>query len=325
MEAGFETIGPSAFSMRVVIEPLKDDASGLILRALYDHNDSLVFGGIHGQKEDELEAEGFKVARYEQDRWFAKVGVQLGASNDHTAGVLRLTGWIDDRKFDNGVGRNGDDPIAQVWCTIGCVYGTVDNMLVPGFDTGSHHWGGTLELGVDAIRNERYYDGAGVWTSLSYAHGYSDDQSQYIRLDAHAMAGKNLHDRELSIRAATGFLQSLADAPVPFSDLPVVSGAYGLRGFASNRLRGASYLMGTAEYRWLVTPWVDAAFFVDYGGAFDPLFDGISTDRMTPSIGFGLYAFSGDLRRYRQFKSLAHFELAWAPGESLQAYLSATF
>jgi hypothetical protein len=70
---------------------------------------------------------------------------------------------------------------------------------------------------------------------------------------------------------------------------------------------------------------VDASLFVDYGGAWGNGFDGISWSNVVPSIGFGLYAFGGNARMYRDFRNLARFELAWAPGEWLQLYLTASF
>ena len=57
---------------------------------------------IHGETEDDLDAEGFAPARYQQDRWYAQLGGQLGLTKDRTSGIIRAAGFIDMGMTDGG-------------------------------------------------------------------------------------------------------------------------------------------------------------------------------------------------------------------------------
>ncbi len=94
-----------------------------------------------------------------------------------------------------------------------------------------------------------------------------------------------------------------------------------MRGLSSGRLRGHSQVFGSLEYRWLVAPYLDAALFVDHGGAFERGFEGLSLDRMIPSYGFGLriHEIRGD---YWNAAPLVRMQVAHAPGEGTRLMVS---
>jgi outer membrane protein assembly factor BamA len=116
-------------------------------------------------------------------------------------------------------------------------------------------------------------------------------------------------------------IEPLGDTPVPFHQLLVASGDDGVRGLPSGRLRGSTRLVTTAEYRWLIAPSLDASLFFDWGGAFDRRFEGFTIDRMRPSVGVGLRAFSGLDRSWLR-RLAGGLELAWAPGDGVRLLLS---
>jgi outer membrane protein assembly factor BamA len=124
-----------------------------------------------------------------------------------------------------------------------------------------------------------------------------------------------LHDRAFTFRVLGGAVEPLGDAPVHFDELLSPSGKRGLRGMSSGQVRGHSMLVGSIEYRWLLSPFFDAELFVDYGGAFDRGFDHFGTDRMSPSFGVGLQSFTVNKGAYWKADPIMGAQLAYSPDD----------
>jgi outer membrane protein assembly factor BamA len=76
--------------------------------------------------------------------------------------------------------------------------------------------------------------------------------------------------------------------PVPFSELLTLGGVDTLRGYRLGAFRDQSLLMFTAEYRWPVWMYADAALFVDWGGTFGRNFAGFDARRFLWDLGLSL-------------------------------------
>ena len=110
-------------------------------------------------------------------------------------------------------------------------------------------------------------------------------------------------------------------APVPFEELVSPSGHSGMRGFAEGRFRGESGLVGTAEYRWYISAYLDAALFVDVGTVAGPRFSGIEWDRWFPSVGLG-FRYHQPQGPYWESPVLDGVQLAYAPEGGFRLMLS---
>jgi hypothetical protein len=129
--------------------------------------------------------------------------------------------------------------------------------------------------------------GSGLLAQLGgvYSHGVAGDPSEHVAVHADARGVLGFGDHSLSLRLRGDLIERLGDAPIPFEELPSASGIDGVRGLAYGRLRGASVLVATAEYRWLVSPWLDAVLFYDRGNGFRPRFADLSWDNTFSTVG----------------------------------------
>jgi hypothetical protein len=275
-------------------------------RTLFESNPDQLFGGTHGERLEDLRAQGRDLARYGFYRTLTDLTVE-GAIAGILWAVIRAE--VDLRTYRT------TDSLDAFWCAVpGTVACTgVDDNLVPGFHDGlrlARVHGGLL---LDTREGPRL---GGVKLSLDgeLARGVLNDPSLHAKIIADARLALRLSDSLLILRANAGLVRPLGDAPVPFEELLSPSGNDGLRGLAGSRLRGHSQLFGSIEYRWLVTPFLDTSVFVDQGGAFDRGFAGLSWARMIPSYGFGMriHEIRGD---YWNAETLFRFQFAHAAGE----------
>jgi hypothetical protein len=83
-------------------------------------------------------------------------------------------------------------------------------------------------------------------------------------------------------------------------------------------------LVATASYRWLAAPMLDAAVYLDYGGAFDRHFEGISRESLIPTIGGALILYRPNTR-YWEARPFGSAHLAYSTEEGIRLFLSAGF
>jgi hypothetical protein len=275
--------------------------------ALFERSTDKLFAGTHGATRAELLDAGRGLASYGVDR-------ALGSLNlvSQVARPLRLAlgGEVELRTY------RSTRSLEELYCaapgTPSCA--GVDDRLVPGFDEGLRLVRGHAGLLVDSRHGRRRLGGVRFAVDGTVAHGLVGDPSAHARIVADARLVVAPSDHALIARVNAGVVRPLGDAPVPFEELMSPSGTDGLRGLSSGRLRGHSQLLGSLEYRWLLSPYLDAALFVDQGGAFDRGFSGLSLDRMIPSYGFGLrfHEIRGD---YWNASPILRIQVAHAPGE----------
>jgi hemolysin activation/secretion protein len=123
------------------------------------------------------------------------------------------------------------------------------------------------------------------------------------------------------LRARAVTVERLSSAPVPFEELVVPSGLYDMRGFATGRLRGDSGLIGSAEYRWYISAYLDATLFADVGTVAGPRFSNIDWDRWFPSFGVGFRYYRPE-GAYWDARAQDGIQIAYAPEGGLRLLFS---
>jgi hypothetical protein len=131
-------------------------------------------------------------------------------------------------------------------------------------------------------------------------------------------------DRAFILRADAAMLHDLGDDPVPFHALLDPAARDLVRGLPRGVRRGRAMAGASLEYRWMLSPIIDAALFVDYGGAFGENFDGVGRDRLVASTGFTLRFFN--LHRWRTYRTaplIGTVSIAWSEDDGVRLLLSA--
>ncbi|HEY5449985.1 MAG TPA: hypothetical protein VIQ54_14620, partial [Polyangia bacterium] len=149
------------------------------------------------------------------------------------------------------------------------------------------------------------------------------DPSRYARLSFDGVAAIGGIDRTLLLRFAAAVVEPLGRAPVPFDDLISPTGGMGIRGLPDGLLRDRSGLVGTAEYRWLISSGLDATLFVDEGAVGGPWFAGLEGEDFHTSVGAGLRFYAGTVPRYWEETASQGVQIAYAPGRSIRVLLTA--
>ncbi|MFH0899650.1 MAG: BamA/TamA family outer membrane protein, partial [Pseudomonadota bacterium] len=316
LELGLRSAGPSILSGSLVVRSGLGQLP-LGFRVEYGRRNDALFGGTSGESLDELKARGLQIARYSYERAMAGLDASFSLGRGR---LLVLSADADVRDYADGVARGGDPPIGEVYCAetpskTGCA--SISSSLVPGFEEGLRVVRFGASVAKIARTRKRFGNSLAGKLGAFYSEGVLGDRSRYLTVlgDLQLVLGHG--DRALLLRTKAGAVQPLGETPVPFEELHSPGGPEGVRGLASYRLRGNVGLVGTAEYRWLLTPFLDAAFFVDYGGAFR-LGETIDTNSLTPSIGLGLRLF--DARRLPHWSAplVGGIQIAYAFDEGIQ-------
>jgi hypothetical protein len=237
-------------------------------------------------------------ARYKVDALTAVAGIHRQLARPVFVDVTGESGW---KRFGEGRERDEGSPIGDVFCVrvLGrCLYGDVDNRLVPGFDKGTQYLRGGAAIRIDT--NERpvepqsgFFGGLGV----DYTHGIFGDDSSYFRIRPVAGVVIDLWQRShtLVLRASAVLIEPIGHTQAPFSEVPALGDPDALRGFILGSLRDQSQLVYRAEYRFPIWMYSDAFLFADYGGVYHRNFGDFSNRRTYWDLGIGLRAFTQSL------------------------------
>ena len=155
---------------------------------------------------------------------------------------------------------------------------------MPGFYRGLRiaRAGGGLALDLrDPAR-----DGGGFSLAVdgTFAQGLAGNPSRHATYSAETVAGFGGNDRLFLLRARATMVERLGAAPIPFEELVVPSGMIDMRGFPDGRLRDASGLVGSAEYRWYISAYLDATLFVDVGTVGGPALRRLRRHALVPEL-----------------------------------------
>lgn len=313
IQARFRTGGTNILMGELTVVPVP--AAGLRIRV--ERTDQALFAGTRGESDDDLAELGRDESRYGYDRAL----VELGTAPPMPGRLsLSLRAQLDVHDYYDGSEQGGDRPIREVWCS-DCATGEVDETLVPGFDNGTRRAVAAATLALDTRARPRFGSGVILELDARLAEGVIGDPSRDLALIGDVRLPIDLDDRAVVLGARAGFIDALGDAPVPFHHLLTASGSEAVRGMPTGRLRGSSILVFTAEYRWLLSPHLDALVFGDLGGAFGPGFDGLDLDHFQPTIGAGLRLFTGKTW-YWDRTMLAGLLVAYNPDEGFRVLFS---
>jgi hypothetical protein len=232
--------------------------------------------------------------------------------------ALEASTLLATRSFIGTQAHNGGDPDIRVaYCKrvlgICAPGGQVDNELVPGFDMGTLFVRPALRVEFDT-RRPTFGLSSGVFGAVdgAYSHGLPGDSSSYFRVAGSFGGTIDLwrRSRFLMLRLAVDMMLPVSDV-VPFWEMPSLGGPNDLRGFRAWRYRDFSTLLFTAEYRWPVWMWADAALFFDLGSTSGKYFQGISLEELRPDFGIALRVRSSKRFYYR-------FHIAYGIGGGVQ-------
>jgi hypothetical protein len=322
VSARFETAGPSV--MLAGLELRGPKWSGLLFSATWNLRHDRLFAGTGPSSLSDLAASGAGLARYRSSNWEAEIRwsrplphlLVVGAhadlqrrdySADDVAGGPAVTTYY------------GLDPAGCAALGLGA--GCVDPAAMPGFDRGLRiaHAGGALGLNLREPGRERL--GFSVIFDGTFAQGVGGDPSRHLTLSGESVLAVGGVNRALILRGRAATVERLGDAPIPFEELVSPSGQAGMRGFPDGRFRDASGLVGTAEYRWYISSYLDATLFSDLGTVAGPHFSGIVWDRWFPSFGLG-FRFFQPAGAYWEASSSWGAQIAYAPDGGVRLLLS---
>lgn len=245
-------------------------ASLRLVEATVRPHERLTFRAVYHLDEDEV----FREASYTEERGAGFVEARLWQSG---AWRLAARGGVDARGF------GGDFPFVSPEKTQRIIGGARMS-----YDT--------------VLPNRRFGGGFAACGDVRWAKGLGSDKSHDATLGAGLVVPVALSDRVLVLRAAMVSSRPLGGIEVPFAELPTASGRGGVRALRRGRLRSETILVASTEYRWLLSPWTDAAVFVDAGQAGSDL---------TLGYGLGFVAYSSGYPYWRR-RPVGRVDVAWS-------------
>jgi hypothetical protein len=125
------------------------------------------------------------------------------------------------------------------------------------------------------------------------------------------------------LRVVAAVVEPLGPAPVPFDELVSPTGFTGMRGLPDGLLRDRSGVVGTAEYRWLISSGIDATLFVDEGAVAGRWFAGLAPEDFHTSVGGGLRFYGRGQPRYWEEHVTQSLQLAYTRNRGIRVMLTA--
>jgi len=320
----FQTAGPDV--MLAELDLRGPRRLGLTFAATWNRRYDRLFAWSGPNSAGDLAAAGLAVARYGSDNfgaelrwlrtlpaWFTVYGHADLQRRDYTASHV-VCGPSVSTVFapPGGCGAAG--------LPAGCV----DPAQMPGFAGGLRvaHAGATLGLGLREPGRERR--GATLLVGATAAQGVAGDPSRYATLTGEGIVAVGGVNRVLVLRARAATVQRLGGAPIPFEELISPSGDAVMRGFPDGRFRGQSGLIGTVEYRWFLTWYLDATLFTDVGTVAGPAFADLDWNRWFPTFGVGFRLFKSPDGPYWQAMARDELQLAYAPDNGARLLFTMT-
>jgi hypothetical protein len=289
---------------------------GLRLELDYDRRSDAIYGGLEGDDRAALRANGREVVRYAYEK---TAGVLTLRQPLGRVLALQVSGALDRRRYGDGHATDDEPAIRSIYCTPPVAPDCrIDPEVVPGFEEGLFVARGEAAVELDTRPHARFGSGLLARLAGGYARGVSFDPSRHrtVRVGLGGVAA--FGDRTLALHLRAGIVDPLGDAPVPFDELLSPSGSGGMRGLPRGRLRGRSEAVVTAEYRWLLAPWLDAVLFVDRGNAFAKRFTNASLAHTFTSFGLALQAVDLDKPAYWRSPPLYGVQLAITPDDGFR-------
>jgi hypothetical protein len=297
--------------------------SGLSLVATYRRRNDTLFAGTGPNSEAELSAAGHDIARYVSKIWAAGLGWAKPLIGPI---VLDLRGALENRNYGASSVRGGPSvaeafPATAAECAaVGLMPPCADAAELPGFYTGVSVSQGGAGLRVDTLGRARDAGGFRLAVDTTFHEGLGAGAGRWLTHRAETVVAFGGADRVFLLRGWAAAVQSLADTPIPFDQLVMTAGTFGMRGFPEGRFRGQSGLVGSAEYRYYILAALDASLFVDVGTVAGPWFSDIQWDRWFPSFGLG-FRFVPWRGPHWEALPTTGFQVAYAPDGGMRLIL----
>lgn len=320
----FRTGGPSALLGQLGLRG--PDWLGLSILATWSRRSDRLFAGTGPNTDEDLAALGRDRARFGSNnlgaelRWWRRLPWGL---------VAQAQGGFDRRDYQASSVRGGPSvvdvfglpPGADACVARGLPSSCVDEAELPGFYTGLRIARLGAGLGFDRRSGARDGRGVSALVNGSLAQGVAGDPSRHAHFTGQVVGAVGGDDRVVLLRLRAAMVERLGAAPIPFDELIIPSGLTEMRGFPDGRLRGHSALVGSTEYRWYISSYLDATLFVDVGTVAGPKFSQVDWTRLFPSFGLGfrLYAPQGT---YWEAPAVDGIQIAYAPEEGFRALIS---
>jgi hypothetical protein len=309
LSAHAETAGPDVVITRLHLRTL--ERMGIFVDAIWSRREDLLFAGNGPNTSAALADMGQGLARYGANSFEAAA---LWTHWLPARFFVRLHGDVLRRTYED-TSVHGGPAVRQFYglSPAGCAalslaVGFVNPAELPGFLAGERLVHGGAGLGVDlrglgaeptrwlSLVDAGFAPLRGVprddvgWSALvdaSFAKGIAGDPSEHVTLFGETTASIGRFDHTFLVRGRAAVVEKLGDAPIPFDELITPAGASGMRGFPEGRFRGESGIVGTAEYRWYISQYIDASLFTDVGTVAGHNFEGLGSAHWFPSYGVG--------------------------------------
>ena len=318
----FETAGSNVMMARLHYRPLAP--TGFFFDGMWSRRDDRLFAGIGPNSTSDLTAAGRELARYGSDafgaeaRWVHRLPARL---------IVTLHGDGQLRNYESTTVRSGPSvstvfglPPAQC-AALGLTSPCVDPVTMPGFENGMRLLRGGASLRLALREPGREGPGLSVLVDGTYARGVSNDPDQHATLSADGVLAFGGINRTLILRGHAAAVETFNGAPINFEELISPSDQGGMRGFPDGRFRGQSGVIGTAEYRWYISSYLDATLFTDLGTVAGRNFAGIDGSQWFPSYGVGIRSFKTQ-GAYWNAVPTAGFQVAYSPDYGLRFLLT---
>lgn len=321
---GFKTAGPDVILLEGRLRG--PPAWGITIDASWGRRRDRLFAGIGPQSRNDPMALGHEISRYAAD-----IGLVQGtwSSPRDRMVITELGADLEWRNYNSDDVRGGPS-IAELYaappasCAArGLPEPCVNPAAVPGFDA-RRVTRQRAHVALDLRSAGR--DASGVEIALAGIHTYGimGDSDHHVRLALETLVALGGSDRALILRGQAAVVEPLGGSVIPFDELVTPTGAAGMRGFPLGRFRDRSGIVGTLEWRWLVSSAIDASLFADAGTVAGPWFAGLRWENVFPSFGAGLRFFSLKDARYWTAEPGFGIQVAYAPaGTGVRLLLTA--
>ena len=257
--------------------------------ALHDDSMELNFGGSFLQRPDFVFYGVGADTRNDQERqYFTRTGEGHFGMRAFLSGLNRVNFGLRFQSTEFDLGRGDDTTVKPEQA--------LDENGDPSevFDFEDYLW---LEakLGFEADTRDpdtEYSVGSGLRLEgfTSYALNPGDTDQQALRLGGEAAGFWDItgHGHTLALRGYTEVLLRVgSDAPLPITELISLGGEEVMRSALADRFLGESAFELSLDYRWPVWVLFDAVLYVNWGNAYEGLFEGFDAEQTFLGGGFG--------------------------------------
>lgn len=251
----------------------REDDAWLSLLTRFERKDNRPFYGL-GRGSPNVRADAHRQFVHNEVSW----NVRPGKGWLVTTSLYQRHTDLDEP--DDGLEDLGDDDYPTVMDSFPDLYRTAETSRYEGLE---------LALSHDT-RNDGDFSTAGHYIQLvgGVNLASSENDNDYRHYSAEMQLYRNIwRGRALAIRLYAEGLHATRPDRIPYTEMAALGGRYNLRGFASDRFRDMHACLGTVEYHYPVSSWLQGRLFGDWGMV-APRWQDVKHDRFDVSGGLAL-------------------------------------